>query len=88
MTEKQLQYKRYLKTLHWKQIREKVLQRANGKCEICGYEPWKPTGLQVHHKTYKNRGNERLDDLVAVCPWCHQKVHGICGKRSSQNVKH
>lgn len=84
MTKEQEQYRRYLKTLHWKQIRAKVLQRANGRCEICGYLPWKDGVLQVHHKTYENLGNEQLDDLVCVCPWCHMKIHG---KRSPQNVK-
>lgn len=54
MTKEQEQYRRYLKTLHWKQIRAKVLQRANGRCEICGYLPWKDGVLQVHHKTYEN----------------------------------
>lgn len=44
-------YRRYLKTKRWQKLRFEVLKRSKGKCERCGYEPWKPNGLQVHHLT-------------------------------------
>lgn len=81
MTEKQAEYKRYLRCKHWRELRLEVLEHAGNKCEICGYLPWKDGVLQIHHKTYENRGNEQLDDLVCVCPRCHMEIHKITGKR-------
>lgn len=82
-------YRRYLKTQHWQQIRTEVLQRANGRCERCGYEPWKPGALQVHHLSYDRVGRESLEDLVAICPRCHMKIHGVdtTSKRNPENVQ-
>lgn len=80
-------YKRYLRTRHWQQLRQEVLRRAGGRCEKCGYQPWKPNGLQVHHLTYSNVGNEKLDDLIVVCPRCHMELHGITGRRKPENMK-
>lgn len=31
--------------------------------------------LQLHHKTYKNLGNEKLSDLVYLCNKCHHETH-------------
>lgn len=42
-------YKRYLQTEHWKKLRFEVLKRSGGRCERCGYRPWKRGVLQVHH---------------------------------------
>ena len=65
-------YKRYLRTRHWQQLRQEVLRRADG---------------QVHHLTYSNVGNEKLDDLIVVCPRCHMELHGITGRRKPENMK-
>lgn len=77
-------YKRYLRSVHWQNLRQQALSRANGRCEMCGYKPWKPGTLQVHHRTYERIGKEGLDDLIVVCPRCHMKIHGIHGKRKKR----
>ena len=46
MTEKQAEYKRYLRCKHWRELRLEVLEHAGNKCEICGYLPWKDGVLQ------------------------------------------
>lgn len=33
--------------------------------------------LNVHHKNYKNLGNETDKDLVVLCENCHKKLHQI-----------
>lgn len=53
-------YKRYLQTEHWKKLRFEVLKRSGGRCERCGYRPWKRGVLQVHHKTYLYRVTTQL----------------------------
>ena len=74
-------YKRYLRTQNWQKIRSQVLARSGGRCEKCGYQPWKPNGLQIHHLSYDRVGHESLEDLIAICPRCHMEIHKIAGKR-------
>ncbi len=74
--ERQREYRRYLKTEGWKQRRQVALDRAGGFCEDCGVR----SNLEVHHRTYKRKGAERPEDLVAVCAACHDERHR--GKRT------
>lgn len=67
-------YAKYLNTDHWKMVREGALQYARNTCQVCGI---KEVTLNVHHKTYKNLGKERMDDLVVMCESCHKAIHGI-----------
>ena len=70
---RQEEYRRYLKTDHWKVTRAEALKRGHYKCHDCG----STANLQVHHLTYARRGHERQSDLVVVCDKCHKKRHGI-----------
>ena len=70
---RQEDYKKYLKTDHWKETRAEALRRGNYKCNDCGATK----SLQVHHLTYARRGHELQSDLVVVCANCHKKRHGI-----------
>ena len=65
------EYKEYLNSDHWKSIRLKALDRAGYRCQLCSSKQH----LNVHHNTYKNRGNEDLKDLVVLCRECHAKFH-------------
>ena len=67
------EYQEYLKSDHWKEIRLKALDRAGNRCQLCS----STDNLNVHHNTYKNRGNEDLKDLVVLCRNCHEKFHDI-----------
>ena len=87
MTKEQEWYRRYLKCEHWQMLRLEVLKRSGGACEICGFKPYQRGNLQVHHLTYSNVGNEKLDDLIVVCPRCHMELHGITGRRKPENMK-
>src|SRR5215212_8618047 len=62
-------YNRYLETPEWHSRREKVLERANGRCEGCGER----RAAQVHHRTYEHVGDEFLFELVALCELCHER---------------
>ena len=64
-------YKEYLNSDHWKEIRLKALSRAGNRCQLCS----STNSLNVHHNTYKNVGNENLKDLVVLCRECHAKFH-------------
>lgn len=43
---------------------------------FCCWAEWRP-GFHLHHRTYKNLGNERLMDLVPVCQDCHDLIHRL-----------
>lgn len=79
-------YKRYLRSQNWQKLRFEVLKRSGGRCERCGYQPWKRGVLQIHHLSYENVGHETADDLICVCARCHMELHGISGKRKPENV--
>lgn len=65
-------YNAYLETPQWARRRQLVMARANGRCEGCGTR----AATQVHHLTYVRVTQEMLFDLVAICGYCHESVHG------------
>ena len=66
-----MSYKDYLKTEHWQKTRISALIKSGYKCQLCG----STHNLNVHHNTYKNRGNEKPEDLIVLCKDCHAKFH-------------
>jgi hypothetical protein len=67
------EYQKYLQSGSWYDKRQQVLARAGRICERCGAAN---QVLQVHHLSYAaNRGDEALEDLIAVCGACHAELH-------------
>lgn len=64
-------YLAYLKSPEWRAKRVQVLARDKYRCFECGASG----PLEVHHTTYKRIFNEDLDDLIALCPTCHDDEH-------------
>lgn len=58
---------------HWRMIRVKVLERDGHQCTECEAIE----NLHVHHLTYENEGNEKLEDLATLCRSCHAKKKRI-----------
>ena len=62
-------------------LKEAVKRIADGKCQLCGKaapfidnygEPY----LEEHHvKKLSDGGADTIDNVVAICPNCHRKVH-------------
>ncbi|WFR95708.1 HNH endonuclease [Rhizobium tumorigenes] len=68
-------------------LRARVLQIANGSCELCKEEASFVTRsgapyLEVHHvKALSNWGHDELANMAAICPTCHRNIHfGYDGK--------
>ena len=62
---------RYYKTDHWIKVRDQVMARSGGICELCR----RRKANQVHHKHYRSLFNENINrDLVATCGTCHRKI--------------
>lgn len=68
--EKVIGYENYLKTRHWRRIRNRKIL-SDGVCFLCG----KDQNLQVHHRTYKRLGEEKESDLIVLCRECHKLMH-------------
>jgi replicative DNA helicase len=66
-------YELYLQTPEWQERRERALERAEGKCQICNTSE----GLDAHHRTYERRGNERPADITVLCRSCHALFHAM-----------
>jgi 5-methylcytosine-specific restriction endonuclease McrA len=59
----------------YKELKKKAIQRANGKCELCGNET---DNFVLHHIEMVNEKPEKLllyDNVLAICPLCHEEIH-------------
>jgi hypothetical protein len=63
-------YEEYLQTPEWRDMSRDIKARV-GRCEWCGSADC----LNVHHKTYQNRGREKRGDLLVLCRSCHADLH-------------
>lgn len=67
------EYENYLKTLHWKKIRDIMFSMdSEPACELCLKQD---SQIDIHHIHYNSIGDESYDDLVMLCHDCHEKVH-------------
>jgi len=82
-----------LNTKHWKEVKSRTNKSKFKKECYCCNEKEK---LQLHHKTYKRVGNEKLNDLIWLCQKCHSESHKIknsgkelwnCAKIYKQRLK-
>lgn len=64
-------YWEYLNTPEWQNRRKLKLKDAGYRCQLCNSDGT----LDVHHRTYENRGNEPLSDLIVLCRPCHERFH-------------
>lgn len=67
------QYVSYIQSPQWRQLRLAHIEGVDGICEICKFRK----AIQVHHWNYRNLGQERPEDLCAVCLTCHHHLHAI-----------
>lgn len=75
---REMEYQDYLTTVHWEKTREQKLREVDNCCESCLQQGLIRRGnLEVHHVTYERLGEERMDDLRALCAVCHRRAHGI-----------
>jgi len=70
-TSKRGKYIDYLDSEAWKNKRREALVRDNNVCQVCKEN----LAEEVHHITYENLFNEKLEDLLSVCKMCHNQLH-------------
>lgn len=66
-----INYLEYLKTKEWRTKRRAVLERARFRCQVC----YSRGPIAVHHRTYARLGHEDIEDLTALCLFCHNLFH-------------
>ena len=67
-----MDYEAYLRTEHWRAVKARMLaSKKVRRCYVCRSKH----DLNLHHKTYKRLGRERLSDLVWLCRTCHHEAH-------------
>jgi 5-methylcytosine-specific restriction endonuclease McrA len=59
-------------TKEWAVIKNRIHRRDKYRCRLCGRDDLE---LHVHHCTYANYGQERLEDLISLCGPCHHRFH-------------
>jgi hypothetical protein len=81
-------YLDYINSAAWRRKRKEYWNSETlRECYICS-DPWLDfAGKELHHRTYERLGNENLDDLVPVCPSCHQKVTEAWNKEKTLSKK-
>ncbi len=65
------EYRSYLKSFEWNQIKEELFSVRGKVCEECT----STKRIEVHHLTYENIFNEEPEDLMILCRECHKKQH-------------
>lgn len=70
-----IDYKEYIdKHPHWQKVRTERFKFDGGRCVVCHRDLTGKT-YQTHHLHYLRLGNERLRDVITLCPACHQEFH-------------
>ena len=59
-------------TREWATLKKQVHRRDRYRCRLCGSCD---SELHVHHSSYANYAEERLEDLITLCSACHQRFH-------------
>lgn len=75
------------------EIAEYAIRRAAGKCDLClsdaPFEKKDGTPyLESHHVDWLSRGGEDvIENVVAVCPNCHRRIHVLDEKADNSRLK-
>lgn len=60
----------YYRSEKWKRKKKRVYKFKGKNCWRCGGK-----ATQIHHRSYKNFGNEKDRELIPVCKKCHKEIH-------------
>ena len=89
-TKKQIQEAIFSRSIHVKEFARKV---SNGICQLCDQEaPFLDKQgtpfLEVHHIQFLYEGGrDSIDNVVAICPNCHRKIHQLELEEDIKKIK-
>lgn len=71
MNRQSLEYKEFLFSDQWAQMKQAVIRKRGPYCERCG----RHNKLELHHRNYdKPLGKESWEDLELLCQDCHRSI--------------
>lgn len=75
LTSKRTQAKNRIKKKNYDEARKIVYQRSYGFCEA-NWEGCTKVANHAHHKKRRSQGGkDEPSNLLAVCAFCHDKIH-------------
>jgi len=75
-----MEYAEYLQSPQWQETRRRFwASRYPKRCHACSRDD---VPLDLHHRTYKRLGRERLSDLILLCRSCHDETHVVARGRT------
>src|SRR5438094_239406 len=81
------EYKEYLKTDHWANVRTEAKMKLPRECVACKSRGTYKKPLHLHHTTYENLWAESVgEDVIYLCQWCHKKTHRAAKQRGLWNT--
>lgn len=66
------EYRDYLDSDRWREVRAGALERAGHRCQAPGCAS--TADLEVHHLGYEHLGNEAWGELRVLCRPCHEEA--------------
>lgn len=76
-------YRVYIKSIFWKKRKNQYFYIHGKKCFVCGSGKY----VQLHHKIYKDFGNELDCNLVALCRFHHSELHKATKLKQDMTVE-
>lgn len=73
-----LQYKKYLKSKEFKNVKKLAEERDGHKCMVCGRTRKDGINLTCHHRVYAHLyegGEIEANDCITLCSICHKAIH-------------
>ena len=71
------EYRRYLKSNHWKDLKKAAISYYGARCNFCGSR----NNIEIHHLRYaSNLYLIKLRDVIPLCNKCHSASHTLLGK--------
>jgi hypothetical protein len=64
-------YRDYLRSPHWQDVKRRYrASKMPQDCKVC-----RARWVELHHRSYRRLGNEKLHDLVPLCAEHHKGAH-------------
>lgn len=64
----------YMRSFYW-QDKVKAFKLHIGFKGVCPFCKKKKKRIDVHHRIFKNVGNEPFEDLLIICSACYSEIH-------------
>lgn len=81
MNEEELKIQKFYNSKEWRKMRDKMMAKCNGLCQICWALGKLKNATSVHHIVkLRVDFNKRLDEdnLICVCDSCHRVLEESC----------